>query len=308
MRRGQARGRCTFFMSPYRLHGPSRIVVAREWGGQLSWSLRPRCLRANPPRGRVLFAAPWVGEFGWELMNWQAFLRRLSVRYERTIVCCRETSRMLYADFCNDLVFHEIAGSANCHMAHHIQNPEELERVMCCMPADADCVLPLKYVPASEQSFVRFGKPRDDLRTDILIHARRRESYTERNWSHENWDEFIAHVTQMGLSVGAVGLRGSTLDLVGVTDYRNRDLAETVDLMASTKLVAGPSSGPMHLAALCGTPQLVWTNQGRYMMGKTSREKYESWWNPLRAKASVLDSDGFNPSVESVVSQLEALL
>jgi hypothetical protein len=176
VRHGQARGRLAFFRSPYRLHGPNRIVVAREWGGKLSWSLRPRCLRANPPRGRVLFAAPWVGEFGWELMTWQAFLRKVSAQYEKTIICCRETSRMLYADFCDEFIFHEIDGSANCHIAHHIQNPEELERVMCCMPADADCVLPLKYVPASEQAFIRFGEPTDELRTDILAGRRDRIS------------------------------------------------------------------------------------------------------------------------------------
>jgi hypothetical protein len=62
---------------------------------------------------------------------------------------------------------------------------------------------------------------------------------------------------------------------------------------------AGHSSGPLHLASLCGTPHLVWTNRKTYGMGKTSREKYESWWNPLRTPVTVLDS-GFDPTVDEV--------
>jgi ADP-heptose:LPS heptosyltransferase len=248
-----------------------------------------------------------VGEFGWELMNWQAFLRQLSTHYEKTIVCCRPTSRMLYSDFCADYVFHTISGDANCHMAHHIRNLDEVERVMALKPGDADCVFPRKYIPASAQHFVRFGERCKEVETDVLVHARNRSSFTDRNWSLSKWNAFIAQLRDADIRVGSIGLSGSTMDLDGVQDYRDTDLAEAANIIASSRLVVGPSSGPLHLSALCGTPQLVWTNQGRYMMGKTSREKYETWWNPLKTQVCVLD-DGFDPPADRVVSHVQKLL
>lgn len=270
---------------------------------------RPAFLRAAGPRRPLLFAGPWVGEFGWELMNWQAFLRALRPRYERIVVSSRASSQALYGDFCDEFIPHGIHGQANAHVAFDIRNPEEFDRILAAVPAGADVLPPLRYVPSDAQAFIRFGDPkRAPSGIDVLIHARGRKEVAGRNWSARKWMEFIATLQKDGVRVGAIGLASATLDLPGVLDFRDRPLTETMSVMAAARLVAGPSSGPMHLASLCGAPHLVWTDRRTYGMGMTSREKFETWWNPLGTPVRVLDAEGFDPTVQSVVGAAVAIL
>ena len=52
---------------------------------------------------KLLIAGPWVGEFGWELFAWQAYVRALSRHFPRTLIVCRKTSEALYEDFATDI-------------------------------------------------------------------------------------------------------------------------------------------------------------------------------------------------------------
>jgi ADP-heptose:LPS heptosyltransferase len=80
-------------------------------------------------------------------------------------------------------------------------------------------------------------------------------------------------------------------------------LSEVMDLMAGATMVIGPSSGPMHLASLCGTPHIVWTDDKVWPAAKmNNRTRYEKAWNPLRTPCKVLDANGWDPSVETVAS------
>ena len=54
--------------------------------------------------GQILLAGPWVGEFGWELMGWQARLRFLS-KTSDVIVACQMGHESLYQDFAKDIVY-----------------------------------------------------------------------------------------------------------------------------------------------------------------------------------------------------------
>jgi len=53
---------------------------------------------------KILFAGPWVGEFGWELFCWHAYVRTLSKFYDKTICVSGEHSRFLYEDFCDHYI------------------------------------------------------------------------------------------------------------------------------------------------------------------------------------------------------------
>jgi ADP-heptose:LPS heptosyltransferase len=267
----------------------------------LSWWLRPAFLRWWGRRSDTLFAGPWVGEFGWELMNWQGFVRKLSRRYARTIVCCPEGREALYADFATEIIPHRVRGVAECNVMHAVQNPEELERVLALVPAGTDHLKPLGYQPFSRQEFVRFGTPRPELRVDVLFHPRGRGFGTDRNWSEARWNALLGLLRGKGLTLGCLGVRSATLPLEGdFRDWRDRPLSETLDVIASAGAVVGPSSGPMHLASLCGAPHVVWTDRRRYARGRTNRDKYEGWWNPLGTPVTVLDEDAFDPPPEKV--------
>lgn len=284
---------------------PRGLLFSGLWAGRLAWALRPRFLRNADRKQDHLFAGPWVGEFGWELMNWQGYIRALRPFFETITVCANASSAALYTDCCDTFIPHSIKGQSNAHVVFDIQNPEELRRILSLIPPEARHLRPLRYIPAAHQTFIRYGDPHAFKESaDILIHARGNPRVSSRNWPVEKWRDLVAAFKERDLKVGAIGLSGSTLDVPGVKDYRDISLRETMDRLAGARCALGPSSGPMHLASLCGTPHLVWTDQRTYGMRKTSREKYERWWNPLGTNVRVMDAFGFDPPVEDVLSRM----
>lgn len=283
-----------------------RHMIRRDF---VSWWLRPSFLQPWGKPSQTLFAGPWVGEFGWELMHWQGFLRKLAPRYRKVVVSCRAGQEALYADFAHEFVLHDVRGTADCNRLLQVDNPQELERVLALVPAGADLLRPLGAQPHSRQIFRKFGTSRQELSTDILIHPRGRGHGSDRNWSRGNWESLLELLAPLGLKVGCIGLSSATQSLSGdFLELRDRPLSETLDVMASTRLVVGPSSGPMHLASLCGTPHLVWTDKTRYARGLTNRTKYERTWNPHGAHALVLEEWGFQPPPLEVAREIAKFL
>jgi hypothetical protein len=275
----------------------------------LSWWLRPTFLRAWGHRQDTLFAGPWVGEFGWELMNWQGFVRKLSRGYSRTLVCCPEGHEALYADFATEIHPHNLKGIAECNVMRGVRNPEEWDRIRALIPERCDHLKPLGYQPFSRQEFIRFGTRQPESSVDVLFHPRGRSFGTDRNWSPENWSALLEKLHASGYRAGCIGLRDATLSVPGeFLDLRDKPLSATLDIIASSRLVVGPSSGPMHLASLCNTPHVVWTDTVKYARGRTNRDKYEAWWNPLGTSVCVLDEYGFSPPPDIVFKQIIGLL
>jgi hypothetical protein len=286
-----------------------RILFTKPWIFHWSWVRRPSFLTSARPRHEVLFAGPWVGEFGWELMNWQGFVRALRNRYRKVIVCSRASSRALYEDVCDLFIPHTVKGQSNSHVIFDIQNPGELQRVFSCIPEDADVLFPLRYVPAHAQSFIRFGNASIAGKTpEVLLHARGRHYQPGRNWPISKWIELADGLVADGYQVGSIGLSSDASLVPGTEDLRDQSLHEIMNKIAASRLVVGPSSGPMHLASLCGTPHLVWTDTRTYGMGLTSRAKYETAWNPLQTPVQVLDQDGFDPPVRQVAATAREML
>jgi len=288
---------------------PRQILLTNTFVNEWAWRRRPAFLRMSEHRQDVLFAGPWVGEFGWELMNWQAYLRTLRPQYRKIIVSSRDSSRALYEDICDEFIPHEITGRSNSHVAFDLKNPDELIRILSLIPSGAHHLAPQRYIPASAQHFIRFGRPAPEkYPVDILIHARGRAHETGRNWPLEKWVQLVHALREAGWRIGSVGISSSTMAVPHVIDYRDIPLKETVDVMASARLMLGPSSGPLHLASLCGVPHLVWTDKRTYGMGKTSREKYESWWNPMKTMVQVVDDHDFDPPVDLVLQSVLTML
>jgi len=279
----------------------------------LSWWWRPAFLRPylKPFRKsrETLFAGPWVGEFGWELLCWQGFVRKLSRQYRRTVICCPQGREALYADFAAQIIPHHIRGTSECNEVRDVKNPEEMARVLALIPREADYLRPLGYQPLDRQEIIRFGQRRPELGVDVLFHPRGRGFGTDRNWSEAKWLSLLERMRAAGLRVGCIGVKAATLPIPGdFEDWRDKPLAETLDIIASARVVVGPSSGPMHLASLCGTPHVVWADKARYARGHTSRAKYETLWNPLHTQVTMLDDEGFDPSVAKVWNALQGVL
>ncbi len=272
----------------------------------LSWWFRPPFLRSWGTKSSTLFAGPWLGEFGWELLNWQAFLRWLAPSYDKVIVSCRAGTEALYADFAHEFRHHAVKGTSETNTMLKVDTPDELARALSEIPPGADHLPHVGWQPDARKVFVPYGTPDPARSTDVLFHPRGRGFGTDRNWDTDKWSALLAGLAEAGVSVGCIGLSHATLDIPGDwPDYRDIPLRESMDVIASAKLVVGPSSGPMHLASLCRTPHLVWTDTKGYARGRTNRTKYERWWNPFDTPAYVVDHEGFDPRPETI---LEATL
>lgn len=273
----------------------------------LKWWLRPSFLRPWGRRGKTLFAGPWLGEFGWELLSWQGFVRKVSRNYESTIVHCPAGREALYADFATRIIPHTFKGTAETDRVKDKDvTAEALAAARELMPPDADHLLPLGYQPLHRQEFHAYGTRTPALETDILFHPRGRSFGAHRNWDTEKWQELIARLAAAGYRLGCLGVRAATAEVSGpFAEHRDKPLDQTLDIFASARLVLGPSSGPMHLASLCRTPHLVWTDKRRYARGHSSRDKYERLWNPFGTESIVLDEHGFDPPVDAVMAEVE---
>jgi hypothetical protein len=266
-----------------------------------------------------IVAGPWVGEFGWELMSWQGWLRR-QAQYSNVVVISRPGHYPLYRDFVPVMQFVEY--DPKCYGNMYRQGPVwpdhdplKLVEMHDAMVADVaqhyggDVVRPSRFVPINQQLFVKYGSKNPTLAADVVIHARNRSDtpkMTARNWPYEKWVTLVEQLRYAGLSVAAIGNR--VHDIQVDFDYRGVHLDKLFDIIASSRLVIGPSSGPMHLASLCGTPHLVWCENSRRSYVKDNFTRYTTAWNPFQTRVEVLTRNGFDPPVDVVLDKTLQML
>ena len=218
---------------------------------------------------RRLFAGPWIGEFGWELFGWHARLRWLRKHvYDKVIVHCKPGHEHLYEDFA------ELNAYPNSACMHEAREWDVLSSGQ----------LPVSYAwnwhdakvrrnGFYEQEWKKFGRNIEGLGVDVLIHARKREWNSGVNWSRANWLSFVERLDAEGVRIAQIGMRHQTYNL-GVMDFRGQPLENLVNIMASSRMIVGTSSGPMHLASLCGLKHLVLSDDTNVM-------RYKLHWNPF---------------------------
>jgi hypothetical protein len=249
---------------------------------------------------RALIAGPCISEFGWEVMEWQGYVRKQAEGCDRVIVCSRPHMQPLYADI-PGLVFipHAIRAEVTTHKADIMHTPDvmqECTELLDTMAADLEargCAVSRLEVPRSglrfgsqfeidgSQVYRRFGrKP-----PKIILHIRNKQYTTgsEPNYPAKLWRQIIGRlVARYGGPVAAVGTGTDALCLPPCDDYRDIPLDRLCDLMAGADIAIGPSSGPMHLASLCGCPHVVWTER------EATADRYLRGWNPFGTPACAL--------------------
>lgn len=243
----------------------------------------------------VLLVAPYVGEIGWELMTWQARVRKLfdAGRYDRVVVLGGRGKTAFYdgmpleyrvVDLSSlpGAAFEDrrlIEGSSEPLSADQIkeclgplveQAAEEYRQsgnqVQVLWPEYAG--RPMSCDPAY-QRFVRYSRPSQEAPDEpwVVLVQRTRSYQAGRNWPAERWDELQRLLRDRGIHTTVYPAEAdAAMAMVGACD-----------------LAVGQSTGGLHLAALCGCPTLVWSVQ-RYLLWPweiTNRQRYETWWNPL---------------------------
>jgi len=265
-----------------------------------------------------LIAGPWVGEFGWELFAWQAYIRSLSENYKKTTIICRPSSHAIYSDFADEFIyFNPSAGQADSFFMHGLDFHESIRKILSSghtLEQGTSLLVPRRigWPPHTHWSEAfPFGehivKPKyinfaDKITTqefhfqyDYIFHVRDRKLRRADNWSIANWERLrdLIGPTLGGGNIACIGTTKDSAHIEGTTDLRDTDLDILFKVLSTAKGVFGPSSGPMHLASLCGAPHVVWSHNG-------NRERYEKNWNPLKTPVLFLDEWDWHPEPEDV--------
>lgn len=244
----------------------------------------------------TLIIGPYIGEFGWEVAEFQGYARFLAKRFSKTIVISRSENAALYSDSDIEFIAHDPGSYATSYYScSNVQNRFSDSNVVGSVYLDPELVGPHLH-KFFLQDFRRFGQRKDSLVFDVLLHGR--EIFGDKagsNWDRESWQQLSNFLSARGLRVGAIGLPGLSICPADVTDCRSHHLQRTMDYLASARLCVGPSSGAMHLAQHCATPVLVWTknNFGIEFGGSANRYLYS--WNPHSSSAEVLMTSDMQP-------------
>ena len=264
---------------------------------------------------KTLVADSSTAEFGWELMSWQGYVRKQARAYDRVIVCTTAGLEPIYADFADEFIVHRISMVRDCAKAREISNKDAWRKyraeiaIRARQEASDNAVTDLKftkYIAPEQQSFICYG---DAARArasgdvfDLLIHARNKHShnsyYNVYNWPVERWNIVLTALSERNLRIGAVGTPSAARLPARAEDLRGIDLQRLMDAMSASRLIAGPSSGPIHLAALCGLPRLVWASTKWSSSTKMNDKlRYTKRWNPFNASCIVSEDTDPAPSI-----------
>lgn len=251
---------------------------------------------------KTLIAGPWVGEFGWEIMCWQGYLRKLASKYDEVIVSSRPGREALYQDFADTYLPHELTGDRDCWMLHGDGRGKQiLEQSIIDMmkKLDADRIFPQGPVALNQQEFITYGdasKVREGDRYDVLFHFRlRHDRGSERNTPGSLAKE-IRDRLPPGMKIACIGSKEEAACYPGYADRRGIPLEQLLDLIAASYIVSGPASAPCLLASLCKTPHISWSTKRWYSAVKMDNMKrMKEGWNPFRVPCEVLDRWGFQP-------------
>lgn len=252
----------------------------------------------------TLLAKPWIGEFGHELFGWQGHLRTIAGNYDKVCVSSRSGNEYLYSDFCTEFIPFDPKGTeTSTHFLKDI-NREDSDFVENIYKGRVGDVMEARtqYNNGSPK-FVKLGRTDKRYAYDIVVHPRSTDKWDTgyRNWPLDKWNEFIERFSDYRIAL--VGTCSQSLSLKGVTDHRDKSLTTLGRIMASSKSCVGPSSGPIHFASLCGCPHVVWSgNEGGQMI--RNRDRYERHWNPFITPVTMIDNEGWQPSVETVARAL----
>ena len=258
---------------------------------------------------KILLAGPWLGEFGWEIMMWQARIRYLSTqkKYDKIVCITRTGHDLLYRDFADEILFLDIDGDKNGPKLNE-QFHSIPSSILDKYRGNIEVVSPSSNFNFSGQKFISFHQKHccSYDKYDLLFHCRstKKLSTENRNWEYDKWVRLIDRFPK--LKTACIGSSGESMTISGAYDLRGVPLERLASILSSSKMVIGPSSGVMHFASLCMCKHIVFTDTSIAFEGKyTNRYRYEKGWNPLGAKAIVIDEEGWRPSVETVIGYIE---
>jgi len=246
---------------------------------------------------KILLAGPWVGEFGWELFCWQGFVRALSTQFDKTIVIGRPTNELLYKDFCDEFIpFNPESFNTDAWRCHGAKSATDIiTKIKHTTYVGGQFDIGFRYAKphgllalgkSQAQLYHKYESDTSEESYDVIFHCRNKKTGADRNWGKDQWEKLLSELPD-DYKVACIG-NNEAFYIDGTVDKRNIDLDELVSIMNNSKIIVGPSSGPMHLASLSGLKHLVWSEE-------FNRARYETVWNPFQTEVVFYSGGGWKP-------------
>ena len=278
-------------MHPYSASEKIRLAFP-----SLRQKLRPR---------RNLLAGPYAGEFGYELMQWQGFVRERRKHYQEVHVLTYpgrdylyEGCRVHYHDvdlkkagyWYGDITPTQMRQMADAKAAEiGLKDYDIFDTSLLCTRYHRGLFWKQEFRLLEEPPLVQ--KP-----YDLVFHFRSVQKVGPdplKNYPPELADELARQCMDRGLSVACVGHPQYSYCPKGCVDHRHTDLRQTVAAICSACLGVGEASGGMHIVNACGRPTLIW-GDGQWRIDPALR------WNPFRVPIYVVTNSEWQPTPEKV--------
>lgn len=254
----------------------------------------------------TLHAGCWVGEFGWELCWWNPLVRRFAEDYGHTTVAAPGSSRYLY-EFADMFIPLKTKGITYWEGELYCDHP--VVRADVTLDPQTEFAR-YKNEPdrvSAERSWRSLAPENPVYQADILCAFRPQKWIDKRLISGKEYpfakcQRLVDLLISQGLSVACFGGIDDYCPK-GAIDLRCQPLEGQCSAIAAAKCVVGPSSGPIHLASLCGCPHVTWIASTHHTLEK----RYKKLWNPFNTPVSFICHSRL-PSPEEVMQHVNALL
>lgn len=269
-----------------------------------------------------MIAAPFLGEFGWEVSLWVPWLRwMMSKHYQGRdlTVICRAGHEYLYEDFTDKTMTFAVGkpiDKTDCQNVwidgHRLTKEDYLTMTSVAMCQKSkrrsrDTITPMDLrvhwsgnePPWLKQAEYRPYGSREKQEGWVCIHARSGLMNLERNWAWRQWDSLIQtmnpeHIIFVGTNDAAsADARGE--------DLRGQPLKEVCDAISRCQFIVGPSSGPLALAMLCCTPVVWWSPNPKDV------SRFDKHWNPFQVE-TVRVTESWDPDAIEVEAACQRFL
>lgn len=235
--------------------------------------------------------------FGWELFVWHGFLRKLAERYDRVIVACRTGHDLLYRDFATDIIHYDPTTNETDMWKNHREPDihhfhQHYTDMLPCVTVVHHDAYPTRWWDSESwrqrQDLTSFGVYAPDSQGyDVLMIVRNTVKCGTgyRNWPREHAKEFAHRIGKLGFSVACIGTSDAAAWVEGTEDRRDLPLDQLAGLMANSRVIVGPQSGPIHFGSLCLLPQICWQTCQEHAT------RTEIGWNPFGVPVITIPSD-----------------
>jgi len=246
--------------------------------------------------------AEWQGEVGWLLMWYAPAIRHLSRSFDRTVFALDKSLAHIVEDFADEIVPLKCQGHAQ-HTGQILEGelPEIEDDWTVARWKDVFKTGWKKTPP--EREYFEYGRPPKVLFDAICFFRppktlKGRGDPNRKSYVEDKAAKLVELLVAKGWRVGCAGGPDNRI-YPGAVDIRNLPMDWLCSVLRGAGVAIGPSSGPMHLASLCGCPHVTWCDHSPI------RKRYERTWNPFETTCAYLKEP--NPEPETVAEAAERI-